>query len=276
MFRRPKVIIVSLVVVTGLFLILLPSRLNDQLKWMLSWVYLPLVGVADGVEGVGHRSRAYLTPRSRLLAENDRLRRENRQLRVLQFQSQVFRRENARLRSLVEWRAQHEWNLKLARVIIEDPANWWRGVVLNIGMSEGVQVDDPVVTEEGLVGKVISVSGNRSRVALLGDANCKVAAVLGNSSQGGIVLPSAQNAVNRQVVELKHLPSDAELEPGMEIFTSGAGGVFPRGIPIGRLIDSQTYNFGLYSGARIRLRADLDQLDLVWVIVRGETGEGRG
>ncbi len=261
------------VLAVGLLMVLLPSRLNDQLKKSVGWFYLPMIGAANGVEAVGHQLRAYVTPRSSLLSEIDRLRQDNHRLRVRDFQALEVFRENRRLRQMVQWKGAQPWDLRLAKVIIDDPANWWRSVSLDIGSDDGIKVDDPVLSVQGLVGKVISVSGGRSKVALLGDPSCRVAAVLGNSGHGGIVTPSGQGAINRRIVELKHLPSEADLAPGAEVLTSGAGGVFPSGIPIGRLIDSQSYDFGLYSGARIRLRADLDRLDYVWVIARSESHE---
>ncbi|MBT5708435.1 rod shape-determining protein MreC [bacterium] len=273
MLRRPKVVLILAVMGVGLLLVLLPSRLNDQLKQAVGWFYLPFVGAADGIEEIGHQSRAYITPRTSLLSEIDRLRKENQRLQVREFQLAELHRQNARLRKLVEWQVQQPWTLKLGKVVSDDPANWWRGVTLNIGEDEGIQVDDAVLTEQGLVGKVVSVSGGRSKVSLLGDPNCRVAAVIGDSGYGGIVTPIGQGAINRRIVELKHLSSEANLEPGVEVLTSGSGGVFPSGIPIGRLIDSQSYDFGLYSGARVRLRADLDRLDYVWIIV-GAAPEG--
>jgi rod shape-determining protein MreC len=273
MLRRPKVVLILAVMGVGLLLVLLPSRLNDQLKQAVGWFYLPFVGAADGIEEMGHQSRAYITPRTSLLSEIDRLRKENQRFQVREFQLAELHRQNARLRKLVEWQVQQPWTLKLGKVVSDDPANWYRGVTLNIGEDEGIQVDDAVLTEQGLVGKVVSVSGGRSKVSLLGDPNCRVAAVIGDSGYGGIVTPIGQGAINRRIVELKHLPSEANLEPGVEVLTSGSGGVFPSGIPIGRLIDSQSYDFGLYSGARVRLRADLDRLDYVWIIV-GAAPEG--
>ncbi len=276
MLRQPKVVIVSVAIGAGLLMALLPSRLNDQLKRVVGWLYLPFAGAADGVEETGRRSRAYLTPRANLLAEIERLRNDAQRLRVRELQSAQVYLENARLRELVDWKVQQPWDLKLARVVVEDPANWWRTVTLDLGEDDGVQVDDAVLSDRGLVGKVTSVVGGRSKVALLGDPNCRVAAMLADTGFGGIVTPSGQGAMNRRIVELKHLPSEADLEPGMEVLTSGTGGVFPRGIPIGRLIDSQSYDFGLYSGARVRLRVDLDRLDQVWVIVRPESNQEEG
>lgn len=274
MLRRPKVVVVLTVVGLGLLLVMLPSRLNDHLKRALGWLQLPFLGAANGLQETGHQARAYVTPRSVLLAEIDRLRSENRRMRTREFQFQELFRENTRLRSLVEWQSTAPWPLKLARVVGAEPSNWWRGIILNLGSEDGVAVNDPVLTEQGLVGKVISVSSQSARVALVGDPNCRVAAVLGDSGLGGIITPSGKGASNRRIVDLQHLPGEANLEPGTEIRTSGSGGVFPSGIPIGRLLDSQTYEFGLYSGARVRLRADLDRLNLVWVVVSRSDDSG--
>ena len=274
MLHRPKVVICIAVLGLGLTMVLLPSRINDQLKRVVGWSFLPLMGSANGVEELGRRSRAYLTPRSILLAEIDRLRQENRRFRIWEFQWEQQRLENARLRAMVAWKTDQSWDLKLARVIIEDPTNWWRGAILDLGSKDGLAVDQAVLTEQGLVGKVVQVGPTRSKVSLVGDPNCRVAAVLGGSQHGGIVTSSRRGAVHRRIVELQHLPSDADLEPGTEILTSGAGGVFPKGIPIARLLDSQSYEFGLYSGARVRLLADLERLDLVWVITNRAGEEG--
>lgn len=278
MLRRPKVVLIAAVAGLGLILLALaPSRLNDQLKRLIGFVYLPFAGAADGAERLARRSRA-LTPRTILLEEIDQLRRENRRCRLQSFQTEQALRENARLRALVQWKSRQAWNLRFARVIVEDPANWWRSIHLDAGEKQGVSVDDPVLTDQGLVGKVVSVSKHRSQVALLGAPNCQAAAVILQSKSRGTIAASPRGGIiDRQIVALEHLPNDAPLEAGLEVETSGAGDVFPEGIPIGRLIDSQSSEFDLYSRARVRLWVDLDRLKEVWVIVdkRSEEREER-
>lgn len=270
MLRRPKVALIAAVAGLGLILLaLVPSRLNDQLKRWIGFVYLPFAGAADGAEQLARRSRA-LAPRTLLLEEIDQLRRENRRCRLQLFQIEQALRENARLRALIQWRTRQAWNLRFARVIVEDPANWWRSIHLDAGERQGVSVDDPVLTDQGLVGKVVSVSKNRSRVALLGAPDCQAAAVIIQSkSRGTIAVSPRGGIIDRQIVALEHLPNNAPLEFGLEVETSGAGGVFPEGIPIGRLIGGQSSEFDLYSRARVRLRVDLNRLKEVWVIVDG-------
>ena len=104
------------------------------------------------------------------------LRRENQQLRIQAMQAEETARENDRLRQLLGWQRQAPWKLKLARVVLREPANWWRTVQIDLGSRDGMRVNLPVLTAEGLVGRISSVSLTRSQVVLLGDPDCKVAA----------------------------------------------------------------------------------------------------
>ena len=68
------------------------------------------------------------------------------------------------------------------------------------------------------------------------------------------------------------MPSHTELHPGDNVVTSGLGGVFPRGIPIGKIMDSRTKNYGLFAEARVRLAVNLNRLEYVWVILPARSG----
>ena len=103
-------------------------------------------------------------PRRELLKLNDGLRRENQQLRLQAMQAEETARENARLRQLVGWQRQTPWKLKLARVVLREPANWWRTVQIDLGSRDGLRVNLPVLTTDGLVGRISSVSLTRSQV----------------------------------------------------------------------------------------------------------------
>jgi rod shape-determining protein MreC len=67
-------------------------------------------------------------------------------------------------------------------------------------------------------------------------------------------------------VELTYLASSANLKPGQSVITSGLGGVFPKGIPIGKIVDARSVEYGLYTEARVKLNANLGALEQVWVL----------
>ena len=148
---------------------------------------------------------------------------------------------------------------------MRDPANWWRTVQSDLGSRDGVRENLPVITDDGLVGRVSSVSLTRSQVVLVGDPNCRVSALVENAARDmGVLI--AGGALDTSLVELTYLASSANLKPGQNVITSGLGGVFPKGIPIGQIVDARSIEYGLYTDARVKLNANLGSLEQVWVL----------
>ncbi|HEX3857724.1 MAG TPA: rod shape-determining protein MreC, partial [Verrucomicrobiae bacterium] len=77
---------------------------------------------------------------------------------------------------------------------------------------------------------------------------------------------SASEPLDNSLVELTYLSGSANLKSGESVITSGLGGVFPKGIPIGQVVDSRPVEFGLYTEARVKLSANLGALEQVWVL----------
>ena len=174
-------------------------------------------------------------------------------------------RENDKLHALLNWKLTTPWKLKLANVVLRDPANWWFTVQIDLGSRDGVTENLPVITESGLVGRVSSVSLTRSQIVLVGDPNCRVSATVENVARDiGVII--ASDPLDNSRVNLTYLASGANLKPGQNVVTSGLGGIFPKGIPIGQIVDSRSVEFGLYTEARVKLNANLGSLEQVWVL----------
>jgi len=214
-----------------------------------------------------HTTDAVL-PRSVLTRQNEALRRENQRLQLQAMQAEAMVQENHRLRQLFQWQQQSRWKarLKLAHVILRDPANWWRTVQIDLGRQQGITNNLPVLTTEGLVGRISSVSLTHSQVVLIGDPNCRVAALVENETRDTGVIGSA-GPLDTTLVELSYLSRNAALKPNQNVITSGLGGYFPPGIPIGKIVDSRLVEYGLYTEARVKLAADLGALEEVWVLM---------
>jgi rod shape-determining protein MreC len=82
----------------------------------------------------------------------------------------------------------------------------------------------------------------------------------------GVISPGGP--LENSLVDLTYLSGNANLKPGQEVVTSGEGGIFPPGIPVGQIVDSRQAEFGLYTEARVKLSADLGALDQVWVLIQ--------
>ncbi len=205
-------------------------------------------------------------PHRALLKEIGDLRNENQQLHFQMMQAATTASENDRLRALLGWQRQAPWQLKLANVILRDPANWWRTLQIDLGSRDGVRENLPVLTPDGLVGRISAVGLTRSQVVLLGDPNCRVSGLVANPAHDiGVI--SASGPLDYTLVELTYLSGNADVKPGENVLTSGQGGLFPKGIPIGEIVDSRTVEFGLYTEARVKLAVDLGGLEQVWVML---------
>ena len=271
-FYRSQQTAVGAVLLTVFLLLVMPEGARARLKSAIGGLFLPVIGISTTGQvaleslgqlgatdaesfptnqALGQAAGAPPTP-AELQLDNERLAEENRQLR-----------------EAVEWERRIPWETKLARVVGRDPFNWWRRIKINLGSNKGVQFNQPVISTQGqLVGRISEVGPLTSWVLLVGDPNCKFSALIKESrSQGGIVSPRKYSADPR-VVELTYLPNDVELRPGQAVVTSGLGGGFPKEIPVGQVVDSWVSKNGLYMEARVKMHANLNQLEAVRVLTR--------
>ena len=152
MYKRPHYIALGVVVLLTLTIVNLPSSTKARLKLGIGSLYLPLFGLTTFArEAVGHTGNSLLT-RGQLLRENEQLRHDNQELRLQADRMADLERENNRLRQLLQWEQRNPGKYRAARVILREPANWWRTVQINRGSRDGMRVDLPVLTPEGLVG----------------------------------------------------------------------------------------------------------------------------
>jgi len=266
MFKRPYYIAVALVALLALLVLNLPGNTAARLKLALGSIFLPLFGVSGGAKQAAAKVGDTLLPKSELIRANEALRRHNQELRIQMLQAGETTRENTRLRRLLGWKEKSPWPLKLARVIARDPANWWRTVQIDRGTRDGLRENLPVLTPEGLIGRVSAVGLTTARVVLIGDANCKVpAAILGDAAESGII--TTAGLFDGSFVRLTYLANRAGLKPGQSVVTSGLSAIYPKGIPIGTVADVRPVESGLYTEAEVKLAANLNALEEVWVVL---------
>ncbi len=281
MQRRKHLVVLGLVVLLVVVLLNLPAATTARLKLALGSLFLPLFGIAGATQHTASKLGDSVTPRSDLVREIDTLRKENSELKVRVAEKDNLERENARLRDQLAWAKQSGWKLRPARVIARDPANWWRTVFVDAGSHHGVAPDMPVLTPDGLVGRISNVGFLRSQVVLLGDPACRVAAMVKESGESGFVSPMPAHLADNRFVVLNYLTraaapkpgqaivsSGVELKPGQTVLSSGQGGVFPKGLLIGQVVDTRTVGHGLYTEARVQLAVNLNAIEEVWVLLQ--------
>jgi rod shape-determining protein MreC len=266
MFKQKNYLALGAVALVVVLIFSLPPHVTDRLKLAIGSLFLPLLGLAGTAQQLPVVAADAALTRRELLQQFENLRCENDRLKVLALQATAIAQENDQLRSALGWQRQAPWKLKLANVVLRDPTDWWRTMEIDLGTRDGMVENLPVLTADGLVGRVSSVGSTRSQVLLLGDPNCKVSALVENPAHDAGVI-SASGPLDDSLVELTYLSGSANLKPGQSVITSGLGGIFPKGVPIGQIVDLRSVEYGLYTEARVKLNARLGALEQVWVLL---------
>jgi rod shape-determining protein MreC len=170
--------------------------------------------------------------------------------------------EAERLGALLSYaRSQPQSDYLAVDVIGLDPSPFVRSINLSIGSDRGIQRGMPIITEEGLVGRIVEVSALVSRAQLLTDPEMAVNVRLQESRADGLLVAQPNGEL---WVEL--ISQDAEVSPGELILTSGLGGAFPADIAVGHVVSVRRRDFELFQRAVIQPTVNFDELEIVLVI----------
>ncbi|MDQ2691146.1 MAG: rod shape-determining protein MreC [Chloroflexota bacterium] len=183
------------------------------------------------------------------------------QAQIIQLQQQVAETES--LAALVDFsRANPENTYRAAAVIGRDPSPFLHYVLINRGSNDGILRGMPVVTNQGLIGRIDAVIANAARVQLITDAASSVNVRLQNAETEASLVGSLNGDV---ILEL--IPQEIDVERGDLVLTSGLGGGYPPDLIIGQVVNVRSREFDLFKEATVQPVVDFNQLDLVLVIV---------
>lgn len=272
MLKKPHYITLGLVGLLALIFLGLPQHTASQIKLAIGGLFLPLFGLSKSAQQLTREAGNALVPRSELTRQNELLRQTNEVYRIHAMQAEALLRENERLRRQLNWRQeapQSLWNLKLARIVGHDPANWWHTLRIDLGSRDGIRTNMSVIVPEGFVGRVSAVGLTTSQVMLIGNQNCKVSAVVeaGKTPELGVITGGA-GPIDNSLVTLSYLASPGNLKPGQTVRSSGDGGLTRGGIVIGQIAESPRQVDIGYSEVRVKLAVNLSSLEEVWVLMQ--------
>jgi len=197
----------------------------------------------------------------RLEREIDSFRRENSQYRELLA-------THERLRSLLQYKEVIQRPVVVAQVIGLDPTGWFKSIIIDKGRTAGIRWDMPVVNASGVVGRIVSVSNNYAKVLLIIDQNSAVDCLTQRSRDRGMV-----KGTSGQVCKMDYMAKSSDAVVGDLIITSGLGGVFPKGLPVGRISSVKEGDDKLFKDIDMAPSVDFSKLEEVLVI---QTTDPRG
>jgi rod shape-determining protein MreC len=152
-----------------------------------------------------------------------------------------------------------------AKVVGRNRPSIFKTILINRGTKDGVCIHCPVMAAEGIVGRVIEVSWNVSKVLLLVDYNSKIDALIQRSRVQGIFQGNREGEC-----DLKYVERSEEVNIGDVVISSGLGGVFPKGLLLGRVTDIEKERSGLFQKIKVSTEVDVTKLEEVLVILKEE------
>jgi rod shape-determining protein MreC len=234
-------------------------------RWLLRLFVPPrrtFASMTDDVSGFF----ATLHELGTLRRENEALRELADKLMIENVQLKEAEAENEDLRRLLEFtRANPRQEFKAAevigRVIGRDPSSFLSYLTIDVGSEHGIESGMPVVTDDGLVGRVAEVGFTSSRVLLIIDARSSINALIQRSRSSGLV----EGVVGGGLV-MKYVSQDQPLSVGDVVLTSGLGSNFPKGLVIGQVMAVYQQDIEMFQQAQVRPTVDLGLLERVLVI----------
>ena len=228
--------------------------------------FIKLTAVTAG--SVSHVWRNYVDLRG-VRQENLRLQHEAAllQRRIDQLEEQVL--ETQRLQGLLAMREAWRAEFVAARVVGKDATNWFKTILIDRGSRAGMRRNLPVVGPDGLVGRIVEVTPSTAKVQLITDPVSAAGALMQRTRVTGIVIGSLGAGLR-----VRYLPLMADVVVGDEVVTSGMGGVFPKGIPVGRVTTVERKSGALFQEAELQPKVDLSRLEEVVILMNSEPREG--
>jgi rod shape-determining protein MreC len=177
--------------------------------------------------------------------------------------------ETQRLQGLLAMKEISRTEFLAARVVGKDATNWFKTVLIDRGSLAGIRRNMPVVAPDGLVGRVVEVTPTAAKVQLITDPVSAAGGLIQRTRVIGIVSGSLGAGL-----KVRYLPLMADIAIGDEVVTSGMGGVFPKGIPLGRVIAAERRSGALFQEATLAPQVDLSRLEEVLILMGTESRDG--
>ena len=236
--------------------------------WTLT-AQAPLIAVSSAVtNGIGHVWTSYLWMVG-ARAENLQLRESVNRLSLLNSSYEQVRQENERLRRLLSLNERNGFKTIGARVLARTPSFLSNVLYIDRGSADGVGVDRPVLSGDGIVGRIVLVSRHQSQVQLITNPDASVGVMLERTRTPGVLRGSGDF-----LLDLNYIGNSEKVEVGDVVVSSGLDGIFPQGLAIGKVADSKKGR-GVFRSVKVQPFMDFMRIEEVSIVV-GEVSQEVG
>lgn len=268
---RSKWFIVSLITIIILVIMGVSANKNSKINWLNNIASVPLTPVQAFFTSIGQKvgeGFSFFSDINAVRKENETLKIRVNELEKQNRELSSYRVKNEELRKALDLKAQFDdYEIKGANIIAIDPGNWFNIFKIDIGSKDGIKEDYPVLTSsKGLVGRVISSDLTASKVLTIIDEDSAVAGWISKTGGGHAIVRGDILLKEQGRCRLDYIPLDVDVEEGDVIETSGLGGIYPKGIMIGKVIEVRETNSEMNRYAIIEPAADFKRLEEVYVL----------
>lgn len=269
----------AIVVAVSLFLLtlaILSSQVEGNmsfLKGFIGEIISPVQRAMYSVASFIYGSIADIKEWRDLRGNYEKLKERVEQLEKELLRMNELEKQNQRLKKLLDFAVGREDLVVTgARVTGKDPGNWFNVFTIDKGRNQGIAVNMAVVTDQGLVGRVIEVGPNWAKVRSIIDPQSSISGIVERTRDNGIIKGNNAFGMEDGTCSMVYLPLDSEVSEGDKVITSGLGDFLPKGIYIGEVTKVVRYKKDLYKTAIIKPGVDFQRLEEV-LVVKGRVGE---
>ncbi len=263
--RHPTFFLTSILVIAVLVLVSLNAgkeRNFTSTQRLLVEVLSPLLKAVtvskNSVVGFW-KSYIYLV---NMRKENEALRETIKALKEENYRYREAVMANMRLKKLLDFKENVPVSMLPAQVVGWDPSTWFQTIIIDKGTSDGIERNLPVVNSDGIIGRIIQNSSHYSKALLIIDRNSSVDSVVQRTRDRGILEGRGDGNC-----ELRYFSKNDDVKSGDTIISSGLGGIFPKGLPLGKVTRVEEGGFGLFKRVEVTPMVDFSRLEEVLVIL---------
>lgn len=240
---------------------------NIVIKHIASVISKPITFVYDICTGASNTLNNTFSDSENVLSENERLKKENEDLKLQALESKKILDENKSLKNMLGISKEYQhFNIKLGNVVFREHDNWTKTFTINLGANDGIKLNQAVVHEEGLVGRITAVNSNTSVVTTILDPTSSVSVTISTINEPAILKGDLEQKSENKL-KLTYIPLDTEISISDILYTSGLGSMYPSSIPVGKIVEVVNNKNDVDRYAIVEPNVDIRKVSEVGVII---------
>ena len=273
MYKNKKTGILGIVItiIILILLVVLTNTENSKLRFfenITSSIISPIQNSLTHLKNKINGNHVFFENIDKLKAENEELKKKNIELEESLRELEIVKTENTTLKEYLNISEKYNnYKTKPAYVINRDISNYSRTIVINIGLKDGIKENMAVISVDGLVGHIVSVTDNTAKVQTIVDTSSATSCLL-STTRDSIVCKGTLEEPS--MLKAMYIPIEATIIEGDSIETSGLGGIYPKGIYVGKVSKVITTKNIADRYIKIETGVNFEKLENVLVITNND------